>query len=81
MADFCELFGAEILCSCICPCNPGHSVPINLQQDKCYSQMCNFLISMQMESVTRLMARTLRMGYPVYFRLYSFSDQLIAKAV
>jgi len=69
VVDFCKLFGAGILCFCICPCDPGDSVPINLQQDKCYSQLYNFLISIQMENVSYLIVRALRMGYPVYFRL------------
>ena len=39
----CRLLGAGILCSCSCPRRSGHSVPVNLQQDKCYSLFCNFL--------------------------------------
>ena len=31
VVEFCKLFGAGILCSCSCPCNPGDTVPINLQ--------------------------------------------------
>ena len=39
----CKLLGVRILCSYICPHRSGHNVPVNLQQDKCYSLFCNFL--------------------------------------
>ena len=39
----CKLLGVGILCSCSCPCRSGHDVPVNLQQDKCYSPFSNFL--------------------------------------
>ena len=42
MTDCCKLLGAWILFSCSCPYRSGHTVPINLQQDK-YSLLCNFL--------------------------------------
>ena len=44
-------------------------VPVNLQQDKCYSLFCNFLSLYEWKSVTPLKVRALRMGYLVYFRL------------
>ena len=40
-----KLLGVGILCSCSCPCRSGQYVPINLQQDNCYSLLCNFFIS------------------------------------
>ena len=39
----CELLGVGILCSCCCPYRSGHDVPINCQQDRCYSLFHNFL--------------------------------------
>ena len=39
----CKLLGLGILCCCSCPQRSGQDVPINLQQDKCYSLFCNFL--------------------------------------
>ena len=69
MAGCCRLLGAGILCSCSCPGRSGHNVPVDLQQDKCYSLFCNFLSLYDWESVILLKARGLRMGYPVYFRL------------
>ena len=39
----CRLLGAGILCSCSCSPRSGCDVPVNLQQDKCYSLFCNFL--------------------------------------
>ena len=39
----CKLLGLGILCFCSCPQRSGQDVPINLQQDKCYSLFCNFL--------------------------------------
>ena len=46
-----------------------HNVPVNLQQDKCYSLFCNFLSLYEWKSIIPLKVRALRMGYPVYFRL------------
>ena len=46
----------------------GHDVPVNLQQDKYYSLLCNFFISIWIENIISLRVRVLRMGYPVYFR-------------
>ena len=37
----CKLLGGEILLAAI-HCRAGCNVPINLQQDKCYSLSCNF---------------------------------------
>ena len=45
------------------------NVPVNLQQDKCYSLFYNFLSLYEWKSLTPLKARALRMSYPVYFRL------------
>ena len=42
VAGCCRLLGVGILCSCSCPRRPGRKVPVNLQQDKCYSLFCNF---------------------------------------
>ena len=39
----CKLLGVESLCCCSCPCRSAHNVPLYLQQDKCYSQFCNFV--------------------------------------
>ena len=39
----CKLINLVILCCCSCPQRSGQTVPINLQQDKCYSLFCNFL--------------------------------------
>ena len=39
----CFKLGAEILCSHSSPCRSGHYVPVNLQQNRCYSLFCNFL--------------------------------------
>ena len=39
----CKLLGVGILCSCNCPCRLDHSVPVNFQQDKCYSPFFRFL--------------------------------------
>ena len=43
MVGGCNLLGVGILCSCNSPCGSGHDVPVNLQEDKCYSLFCNFL--------------------------------------
>ena len=43
MVGCCKLLGVGILCSYRCPHRSGHDVPVNLQQDKCYSLFCNFL--------------------------------------
>ena len=69
MVVCCELLGVGILCSCSCPGRPGHDVPVNLQQDKCYSLFCNFLSLYRWKSVIPLKVRALRMGYSVYVRL------------
>lgn len=47
----------------------GHHVPLKLQQDKCYSLLCNFLFPYEWKSVIPLKVTALKMGYPVYFRL------------
>ena len=39
----CKLLDGGILCSCSHPHMSGYDVPINLQQDKCYSRFCNIL--------------------------------------
>ena len=69
VVDCCKLVGVGILCSCICLCGSGHGVPINLQQDKCYSLFWNFLSLYEWKSVTPLEIRPWRMNYPIYFRL------------
>lgn len=57
--------------SCSCPPKFGQDVPINLQQDTCYSPFYNFLTSICMKIVTSLRSnlegRVLRKGYHVYF--------------
>ena len=65
----CRLLGVGILCSSCCPCRSGHDVPVNLQQDKCYSLFCNFISPREWKSIILLKVRALRLGYPVYFRL------------
>ena len=65
----CKPLGVGILCSRSCPHRSGHNVPVNLQQDKCYSLFCNFLPLYEWKSVIPLKVRGLRMGYPIYFRL------------
>ena len=42
VVSFGKLLGAGILCSCSCPSRSGHHVPVNFQQDKCYSLFCKF---------------------------------------
>ena len=37
----CRLLGVGILCSCSCPHKSGHTVPVNLWQDKYYFLFCN----------------------------------------
>ena len=69
VVDCCKLVGVGILCSCICLCGSGHGVPINLQQDKCYSLFWNFLSLYEWKSVIPLEIRPWRMSYPIYFRL------------
>ena len=69
LVSCCRLLGVGILCSGSCPRRSGHDVPVNLQQDKCYSLFCNFLSLNEWKSVTPLKVRALRKGYPVYFRL------------
>ena len=64
-----RLVSEEIFCSCCCPCRSGHHLPINLQQNKCYSLFCNFLS----KNVILLKARALRIAYPIYFRLEAAS--------
>ena len=49
----------------------GHNVPVNLQQDKCYSLFCNFFSLHEWKSVIPLKVRAWRMGSPVYFRLWA----------
>ena len=31
------------ICSCSCPHRSGHDAPVNLEQEECYSLLCNFL--------------------------------------
>ena len=69
MADCCKSLG--ILCSYSCPLRSGHNVPVNLQHDKSYFLFCKFLSLYDCKSVIPLKVRALRMGYPVYFRLYA----------
>ena len=42
VVNCCILFCIRILWSCSCP-KSGHDVPVNLEQDKCYSLFCHFL--------------------------------------
>ena len=46
-----KLLGFGILCSRSCPHRSGHDVPVNLQQDKCYSLCCNFLSVYKWKSI------------------------------
>ena len=48
----CKLLGVRILYFCSCPYRSGHNVPINLQQDNCYFQFCNFLLPYEWKSFT-----------------------------
>ena len=68
----CKLLGVGILCSCSYSPRSGYNVPVNLQQDKCYSLFCSFLSLYEWKSAIPLKVRALRMGCPAYFRLYSF---------
>ena len=65
--DCCKLLGAGILCSCPCPHKAGQDIPVNLQQDRCCSLVCNLISLYKWKSVFR----ALRMGSPVYFRQHS----------
>ena len=69
MAGCCKFLGTRILCSYNCSCGSSQKVPINLQQDKCYSLFCNFLLPYEWKHVIPLKIRALRRGYPVYFGL------------
>ena len=53
-------------CSCSCACRSSHDVPVNLQQDKCYSLFCSVL-----SLYGFLKIRALIIGYPLYIRLYT----------
>ena len=55
------------------PGRSDHSVPVNLQQDHCYSLSHNFLLC-KWKSVILLKVRALRLGSPVYFRLQATSS-------
>ena len=44
----------RILCSYSYPHRSGHNVPVNFQQDDCYSLFCNFLSLYQWKSVIPL---------------------------
>ena len=48
----CKFLDVRILCSCSYPDRPGQNVPINLQQDKCYSLFCNSLPLYEWKSCT-----------------------------
>ena len=61
----CKLLDVRILCSCNSPCRSDHYIPVNLQQDECYSLFCNFLSPYEWKSVIPLKMRSLRMGNPV----------------
>ena len=47
----------------------SQGVPLNIQKDKWYSLLCNFLSLYEWKSVVLLKVRTLRMGCPIYSRL------------
>ena len=75
MAHCCKLC-TGILCSCICSCGAVHNVPVNLQQDKCYSLFFKFLSLYERKNVILLKVRALRMGYHIYisgYRQHSFT--------
>ena len=57
MVDCCKCLGVGVLCSHSCPGRSCHSIPIDLQQDKCYSLLCNFLSLYKRKSVTPLQVR------------------------
>ena len=59
---------AGILCSCICPGRSGHHVPVNLQQDTCYSLFCNLLSLYEPKSVLLVKVRAARICHRVCFR-------------
>ena len=72
VANF-KLLGTGILCCCSCSCRSGHNVPVNLQQDKCYSLFFKFL---WMKSVIHLKVKPGRQSLEnglscnhAYFRL------------
>ena len=44
-----------------------YNIPVNLQQDKCYSLFCRFLSLFEWKNIIPLKIRTLRMFFPVYF--------------
>ena len=62
----CRLFGAEIFCSCSCPCRSGQDAPANLPQNRYYSLFCSFLS----KNVILLKVIALRIGYPIYISVY-----------
>ena len=62
----CRLLGVGILCSCCCPCRSGHDVPVNLQQDKCYSLFCNFISPCEWKNII-LKGQSLEIGLSCIF--------------
>ena len=68
------MLGARILCSCICVCRSDHNVLVNLQQDKCYSLLCNFKISIRMEKCYTLNVREWGILYILGYRQCSFTE-------
>ena len=54
-----KLLSTGMLCSCSSPPQPGRNVPINFQQNKCYSLFCNFLSLYEWKRVIALKLRAL----------------------
>lgn len=44
VAGCCKLLGIRIPCPYSCPFRSDHNVPVNLQQDRCYSLFCSFYL-------------------------------------
>ena len=57
--------------SCSCPHRSSPHVPVNLQQDKCYSLFCSFYLFVNGELLypIPLKVRALKIGYTVYLSL------------
>ena len=54
VVDCCRVLGFRILCSCSHPHRSGHNIPVNLEQDKCYSLFYNFFSLHEWKSIIPL---------------------------
>ena len=79
MASCCQFLGVGILCSYKCPHRSGHDSPVNLQEDKCYSLFCNFLISTWMKTCYTF-KDSFDNGLP-YISQATGNTQLVAKII